>query len=42
MAVTNRHGRKLQCIVTHPVHLAMLAEHFVTKLVWSPPISIYD
>jgi hypothetical protein len=30
------HGRKLHCIVTHPVHLALLAEHFVTKLVWWP------
>jgi len=36
MAVTSHHGRKLHCIVTHPVHLALLAEHLVTKLVQWP------
>jgi hypothetical protein len=36
MAVTNHHGRKLYCIVTHTICLALLPEHFVTKPVWCP------
>jgi len=36
MAVTNCHGRKLHCVVTHPVHLALLADTLSQNLSHGP------